>query len=70
MTNREFSKTNVEFMNACEEANIASLYKALVKKKGTKAAVHGAKNAGDLTRQASKWRLKKGLAYKTSKGIL
>lgn len=70
MTNREFSKTNQEFMVACGEANITSLHTALVKKKGTKAAAKGSKLTGDLTRQASKWRMKKGLAYRTAKGLL
>ena len=53
MTNAKFAKTNKEFVAACYEVKRLNRYE----------------NFEPSTRQASKWRNKKGIAYKLSHNI-
>ena len=59
MTNREFSKTDTKFIQACQEALLPNHINVLHGRTKT-TRVPGTK---DLTRQASKWRMGKGLAF-------
>lgn len=62
VTNRKFSETDTTFIEACAAVGLPN-HKNVVRIKGSTST----KGAGvtTLTRQASKWRLKKGLAWKT-----
>jgi hypothetical protein len=64
MTNREFSRTDEGFKAACEKVNLTSMHKAVAKTRKSKGSARTSRIAGDLTRQASKWRRGKGIAYK------
>lgn len=54
MTNTEFAKADVEFLNACEKVT----------------HVHGYQNFKPSIRQASRWRNQKGIAWKVAKGLI
>lgn len=51
MTHAEFAKTNEEFLEACKKV----------------ASMNSYQNFKPSTRQASKWRNHKGIAYKVAK---
>jgi hypothetical protein len=61
MTNREFSLKDKEFIDACSKVGLPN-HESVIKTKG-KTAKRMTANVG-LTRQASKWRMRKGLAWK------
>ncbi len=54
MTNLEFAKTNKEFLEACTEVAQMNHYQKFK----------------PSTRQASRWRNQKGIAWKAAKGLL
>jgi len=58
MTNREFSQKDTKFIEACTKVGLP-FSKPSHKSKKTLSSV-----SNTLTRQASKWRMQKGLAYK------
>lgn len=66
LTNKEFSETNKIFIQACEKVNLPN-HKTVVKKRGMKPVVTDTSGVTSLVRQASKWRRKKGRAYKGEK---
>lgn len=53
MTNREFAETDNSFLSACKKVKDVHLYK----------------NFEPSTRQASKWRRQKGIAWKVANGM-
>jgi len=52
MTNAEFAKTDKNFLEACEKVTLLNRYE----------------NFKPSARQASKWRMHKGIAWKTIQG--
>jgi len=62
MTNKEFSESDKSFTTACEKVGLPN-HKTVVKQKRSKAVILES-GVVTLTRQASKWRMKKGKAYK------
>lgn len=63
MTNKEFAKTNRNFVEACGKVGLPD-HQTIVKHRGMKPAVTNNSGIISLTRQASKWNMKKGRAYK------
>ena len=60
-TNKEFANDDLQFKQACEKVDLPK-HKTIIKEHGGKSrAVSGLTS---LTRQASKWRMKKGKAWK------
>jgi len=53
MTNAEFAKTDKKFLEACERVT----------------RIYNYRDFKPSTRQASKWRNQKGIAWKVSKGL-
>jgi len=60
ITNREFAKTDEKFQEVCARAGLPNHKNVIHTRKGRTTITEGAK---DLTRQASKWRMGKGLAF-------
>jgi formate-dependent phosphoribosylglycinamide formyltransferase (GAR transformylase) len=66
MTNKKFAEQDVSFQKACEEAGLPNHITVIHSRKGNRTG----KGNSSLTRQASKWRRGKGLAYKKRMFIL
>ncbi len=60
MTNREFSEQDETFQKACSEVGLPNHINTI----RTRTKVEKKPGLESLTRQASKWRNKKGSAYK------
>jgi len=61
MTNKEFAEKDQLFKQACEKVDLPN-HKTSIKEHGGKSRV--VTGSTSLTRQASKWRMKKGKAWK------
>lgn len=61
MTNKEFAEKDESFKVACNVAGLPD-HKTVIKKKGAKPLIRTGSTS--LVRQASKWRLGKGKAWK------
>ena len=59
LTNKEFSEKDETFKQACQKAGLPN-HKTIIHKKGSTSSQGG---VTALTRQASKWRRKIGLAW-------
>lgn len=65
LTNKQFADQVDEFREACVKVGLPN-HKIVIHTRTSKTERTGVPS---LTRQASKWRNRKGLAYKTFKGI-
>ena len=61
MTNKEFAEKDKPFQQACEKTGLPN-HKTVIKEHGGKSRTVAGLTS--LTRQASKWRMKKGKAWK------
>lgn len=64
MTNKEFSQTDAVFIKACSDAGLPSHINTIKTRKKSGQTP----GSTSLQRQASKWRMGRGKAFKTFKG--